>query len=76
MLMTKPPKAVKLIWDEQYWRDRAEEARAVQADLTKADCKRVMADIAKTYDRLADLTRNFKIAAEPRKLPSNEDGQA
>jgi hypothetical protein len=72
--MANSPKVVKLIWDAQYWRDRAEEARAMRDNLSKADCKRLMGDIADAYDWLADLTRDFKTAAGPQKPPS-ADGE-
>jgi hypothetical protein len=39
--------------DPQHWRDRAEEARANAAKITDLDSRRLMLEIAATYDNLA-----------------------
>jgi hypothetical protein len=39
--------------DPQHWRDRADEARANAARLTDLDSRRLMLEIAATYDQLA-----------------------
>jgi hypothetical protein len=41
---------------EQYWRDRAEEARAVAETMTDRQAKRAMLQIAQGYERLAERT--------------------
>jgi len=53
----------KLIWDEAHWKRRAEEARTIREAIRRSDCKRIMRDMAKSYDRLASLTEAFKTAA-------------
>jgi len=40
-------------FDAQHWRDRAGEARADAARLGDPDARRLMFEIAMTYDRLA-----------------------
>ena len=40
-------------FDAQHWRDRAGEARADAARLDDPDARRLMFEIAMTYDRLA-----------------------
>jgi hypothetical protein len=50
----------KLIWDEEYWRHCAEEARSFAVDIRHPECKRIMDDIAKSYDRLAELSLEFR----------------
>jgi len=42
---------VKLIWDEGYWRDRAEEALAISADISNPQCARIMHELAATYEQ-------------------------
>jgi hypothetical protein len=39
--------------DPQHWRDRAAEARANAAKITDLDSRRLMLEIAATYDNLA-----------------------
>jgi len=39
--------------DPDYWRNRAEEARAVAAQMTDAHTKAVMLTIAQDYEKLA-----------------------
>ena len=53
----------KLIWDGTYWKRRAEEARITVEAIRRSECKRIMRDIAKSYDRLASLTEAFKTAS-------------
>jgi len=59
--MNKP--MVKLIWNEDYWEHRAEEARAMGETIRNLECKRIMSDIAESYMRLARLTKAFQRAA-------------
>jgi hypothetical protein len=54
---------LKLIWNEGYRRDRAEEALAISADTRNPECKRILLELAATYDRLARLTAESKSAA-------------
>jgi hypothetical protein len=44
--------------DPQHWRDRADEARANAAQLTDLDSRRLMLEIAATYDHLAQKAEN------------------
>jgi hypothetical protein len=37
-----------------YWRNRAEEARALAVHLTTPEAKRIIVDIAESYEKLAD----------------------
>jgi hypothetical protein len=48
---------------EIYWRDRAEEGRAISANIRNPQCKRIMQELAATYEHLARLTVEFKSAA-------------
>jgi len=62
--MTNPTKPIpKLIWDEDYWLHRAAEARTLGESIRHRECKRIMADIADSYARLARLTKDFQKAA-------------
>jgi len=40
----------KLIGDERYWAERAEEARAVCDSIRNPECRRIMGEIALSYD--------------------------
>jgi len=53
----------KLIWSEQHWLFRAEEARTMLDDIKNPECRKIMSDIAETYARLATLTAGFHRAA-------------
>jgi hypothetical protein len=61
MLKSRPP--AKLIWNEDHWLDRAEEARAKAAGIRNPECRRIMTELAATYEHLARLTADFKAAA-------------
>jgi hypothetical protein len=37
----------------EYWRKRAEEARATAEEMHDPECKRIMLDIAEAYERIA-----------------------
>ena len=52
------------VHDAEYWRRRAEEARAQAEQMSSAEDKRVLLDIAKAYERLAELAANKKIIRE------------
>jgi len=53
----------KLIWDEGHWLDRAEQARAAAGNIRNPECRRIMGEIAKSYDHLAKLSKDFTRAA-------------
>jgi len=61
--MTSPKPTTKLIWHEGYWRDRAEEARAISEEIRNPECRRIMREIASSYEYLARLTNDFQNAA-------------
>ena len=42
----------------EYWKDRADEARAIRDNLTSEVPRQIMADIAADYDRLCHWTLN------------------
>jgi hypothetical protein len=39
-------------YSAEYWRDRAEEIRAIRDSMSSNEAKRIMAAIARDYDRL------------------------
>jgi hypothetical protein len=45
--------SLELLNDAKHWQDRAEEARMHAEQLTDPEAKRMMLDIAKSYDKLA-----------------------
>jgi len=57
----------KLLNDFKYWRDRAEEARVHAEHFRDSDTRRMMLDIAATYER---------IAAKAEQRARESDGQA
>ena len=59
----KKKPTVKLVWNEAYWSDRAEEARTIGQEIRNPECRRIMRDIADAYDRLATLSKNFQKAS-------------
>jgi hypothetical protein len=68
---------VKLVWNEEYWRRRAEEARTIE-DPSNFECKRIKRKIAQSYDRLAEhltlsakTSRNATMAHHLQSLPHN-----
>jgi hypothetical protein len=50
--MAKMP--LELLNNVEHWRDRAEEARVHAEQLTDSETKRMMLEIAKSYDTIAD----------------------
>jgi len=44
-------------YDSAHWRRRAEEAQRSAAEATDANVKSVLAEIARAYERLAEITR-------------------
>jgi hypothetical protein len=49
-----PRLPLELLNNVEHWRDRAEEARVHAEQLTDPDARRMMLDIAKSYDKLAE----------------------
>ena len=47
-------------YDECYWRRRAEKTRALALEMQGDEVRRVLLDIAKSYDRLAALAEARK----------------
>jgi hypothetical protein len=57
--------ALAMVDDEpKYWRIRAEEARMVGEQMSNAESKRTMFDIAASYERLAELAEERLRAAK------------
>jgi len=71
--MAKP--TAKLIWDQTYWLDRAEEARAIATEIRNPECRRIMVEIAASYDHLAALTCDFQCAAMTPVSRQDEDAK-
>jgi hypothetical protein len=42
-------------YSAEYWRDRAEEIRAIRDTMRGSEVRRIMAGIARDYDRLRNL---------------------
>ena len=55
-----------LINDPEHWRSRAEEARAIAGDLKDPETRRIMLEIAKGYDRLAEHAELNMLTRSPR----------
>jgi len=47
--------------DAGYWRERAKEARAQAEEISNAENKRLLLEIARAYERLAELAADGKI---------------
>ena len=63
----------KVIWNQGHWLDRAEEARAAAGNLRNPECRRIMCEIAKSYDHLAKLSKDFNRAARTPPVPEKTD---
>jgi len=50
--------------DTEYWRKRAEEARAQAEQISNPEDKGDLLDIARAYDQLAELAASKKILGE------------
>src|SRR5215475_1901032 len=50
----------KIIWDETYWLQRADEVRAICDSMRNHECRRIMGEMAESYERLASLTKRFQ----------------
>lgn len=44
-----------LLYDAQYWRDRADEALVIADTLTTAEAREALLDIARAYERLVAM---------------------
>ena len=66
----------KLIWSERHWRNRAEDARASLPKIRNPDRRRIVGDIAATYDHLAELTRQYHEAAAIKAEPPRKPNEA
>lgn len=53
----------KLIWNEAFWRDRAEEAYSISQEIRNPECRRIMREISHSCEYLARLTNEFHNAA-------------
>jgi hypothetical protein len=54
----RPPKVYdRTALPSEYWQKRAEEAKAEADKMHDAECKQIMLDIAKAYERIADVAR-------------------
>jgi hypothetical protein len=45
----------KTVNKAKYWRDRAKETRAIAAETRDAQARSILAEIANSYDRIAEL---------------------
>ena len=53
--------------DAEYWQKRAKEARAKAEQMSSAEDKRELLDIAKAYERMAELASGRKILRRVRR---------
>ena len=63
----------KLIWDEAHWANRAEQARAAAKNIQNPECRRIMSEIAASFDHLAKLSSDFNRAAKTPSPPPKTD---
>ena len=63
-------RAVPTSLGADYWRERAEEARAQASDMKEPTAKRTLLEIARSYDRLAEQAEYV----EKTHLPPRKDG--
>jgi len=45
----------------EYWLERAKEARAKAEAMNDPECKEIMFDIARAYERIADIARQGRL---------------
>jgi hypothetical protein len=45
----------------EYWLERAKEARASDEEMRDPECKEIMFEIAKSYERIADFERQGRV---------------
>src|SRR5262245_66624724 len=48
----------KLIWNEAFWRDRAEEAYSISQEIRNPECRRIMREISHSCQYLARLPKH------------------
>jgi hypothetical protein len=60
-------KAVAMPESAEYWQNRADEAKAEADKMHDAECKEIMLDIAKAYERIADFARQGRQDPKPTK---------
>jgi hypothetical protein len=63
-----------LLYDAQYWRDRAEEARTIAATMVTAEGRQTMLEIAKLHDRMAASAERIR-ASDREPHPTGGDGK-
>jgi hypothetical protein len=61
----------KMTWDETYWLQRADQARAIGDSMRNHECRMIMEEMAESYERLAGLTKRFQ-----KKAGQGLDGQS
>lgn len=49
-----------------YWRERAEESRAMAEEMKDLGARRILVDIAESYDRMADRAEAGSGRAKPK----------
>lgn len=49
----------------EYWRDRAEEARAQASEMRDPDARRTLVEIAQNYDQLAEQAERIRKTSAP-----------
>jgi hypothetical protein len=56
-------------FDPDYWRNRADEARAIAGQFEDESARRIMLEIAESYDRLARHAATQQRRAAPLRKP-------
>ena len=62
-----------LLYDSQYWRDRATEARTIAATMVTAEGRQTMLEVAKLHDRIAAMAERIH-ASDLAPHPTGGDG--
>jgi hypothetical protein len=60
--------SLQLLNNVQHWQDRAEEARIHAEQVTDSEAKRMMLEIAISYDELAARAKERRLMDEGRKI--------
>jgi hypothetical protein len=63
-----------LLYDPQYWRNRAEESRAIAATMVTAEGRRTMLEIAKMHDDMAAMAERIR-ESDVAPHPTGGDGK-
>jgi hypothetical protein len=61
------------LYDTQYWRDRAKQARAVAATMVTAAGRETMLEVARLHDRMASMAERIR-EADLAQHPTGGDG--